>query len=467
MRSGGRGWSSGCGGRAKAVKHSSVPVAGSAGIVPIYKRLPHGPHQLPRDAVVHHQRTRIHGAMIETVAHIGYERTSVKQVIGLAGVSRRSFYELFANKQECFLATFDVIAGRQIQHMTNTYLASDGGLAERLGAVYEAFVEEASQNRKAATLALLETQTAGAPGTLRLRRATTICERMLARSFADSADAASLPAPIVRGITGGLHGAIGRALSQAEPSQRGLSDEMLRWTLSFQTPGAVRMDELMSARLRRRMREISLASAGGSEPAQQDEPAGDERGRLLHAVLRLAARHDYRELSGPQIADEARVPIDAFLEHFASRDECYLAALEMIGDRLLSIAGDAELGSGDWPVAVRRVLAALLSHLGAHPLHARTIAQEAFAAGSEPVRRTLVLADRIAALLTEAAPAAAGSAFTVQGIAGALMHTVRCQVVGGRVEMLGVLSDHLSYLVLAPFIGAEAALEAICEDVAA
>ena len=58
------------------------------------------------------QRTRMHGAMIEAVAINGYERTSVKQVVGLAGVSRRSFYEQFANKQECFLATYDVIATR-------------------------------------------------------------------------------------------------------------------------------------------------------------------------------------------------------------------------------------------------------------------------------------------------------------------------------------------------------------------
>ena len=54
-----------------------------------------------------HQRNRMHGAMVEAVALRGYERTSVKQVVGLAGVSRRSFYEQFANKQECFLATYD------------------------------------------------------------------------------------------------------------------------------------------------------------------------------------------------------------------------------------------------------------------------------------------------------------------------------------------------------------------------
>ena len=72
---------------------------------PLYERLPHGPHRSSAEAVLRNQRARMHGAMVEAVAMHGYERTSVKQVVGLAGVSRRSFYEQFANKQECFLAT--------------------------------------------------------------------------------------------------------------------------------------------------------------------------------------------------------------------------------------------------------------------------------------------------------------------------------------------------------------------------
>jgi AcrR family transcriptional regulator len=402
--------------------------------------------------------------MVEAISRNGYERTSVKEVIGLAGVSRRSFYELFANKQECFLATFDVIAGSEIQRMEGAYLASEGGLAERLSAPYAALSEQATLNRKAATLALLDAQTAGAAGTLRLRSATTICERMLAHSFLDAADAASLPAPVVRGITGGLHGAIGSSLRRADPEQRALSEEMLRWTLLFQTPGAAHMDALLSARVTRRMREISLASAHQAQPKRDRKLAEDEPSRLLHEVLRLAALHDYRELSAPQIADEAGVPIDVFLELFIGRDDCYIAALEMIGEQLLGIVADPGLSSGSWPVAVRRIMSDLLAYLGANPLYARTIAQEAFAAGSEAVRRTLELTDRIARLLTEGAPAAPGCAFALDGIAGALMHTVRCQVVSGRIQLLGVLSDHLSYVVLAPFIGADAALAAISEE---
>jgi TetR/AcrR family transcriptional regulator len=450
------------GGRAKAAKRGTSANGAATDIAPIYKRLPHGPHRLARGEVVRHQRARIHGAMVEAVAESGYERTSVKQVIGLAGVSRRSFYEQFANKEECFLATFDLIAGREIKRMGKAYLTTDGPLEERLRAVFENLTAQARENPKAATLVLAEACTAGAAGTLRLRRATSTCEQMLAGTFRTSPEASPLPGPVIRGITGGLQGMAAVATSSAHGglSSR-LSEEMLRWTLLFQAPAAARMDELMAAGLSLRMREISLARAHRRTPSQN---GGDRRMRMLREVLRLAALHEYRELTAPQIADEARVTIDDFLELFANRDECFLAALEMVGEEILAIAADPELVSAQWPSAVRRVLGELLSFIGDHPLYARTIGPEAFTAGPEAVRYTLELMQTIATLLTEGAPAPARSELAVQGIAGALLHTIRCQVASGRVELLGALSDHLSYLVLAPFLGPETALEAIAEE---
>jgi AcrR family transcriptional regulator len=62
--------------------------------------------------------------MVEAVAERGYERTSVKQVIGLAGVSRRSFYEQFANKEECFLAVLDEFVNEAVETVRPRMVAS-------------------------------------------------------------------------------------------------------------------------------------------------------------------------------------------------------------------------------------------------------------------------------------------------------------------------------------------------------
>ena len=53
------------------------------------------------------QRARLLGAMVEIVAHGGYARTSIGELARRAGVSRGTFYELFADKEECFLSAFD------------------------------------------------------------------------------------------------------------------------------------------------------------------------------------------------------------------------------------------------------------------------------------------------------------------------------------------------------------------------
>ena len=67
---------------------------------------------MSRDDVARNQRARMYGGMIEAVAERGYSRTTVAHVIGLAGVSRRAFYEQFANKEACFLATYDIVVAR-------------------------------------------------------------------------------------------------------------------------------------------------------------------------------------------------------------------------------------------------------------------------------------------------------------------------------------------------------------------
>jgi AcrR family transcriptional regulator len=464
MAAGGRTSSVGRDSRAgrteKGKRTNSSSRAGASRIGPIYKRLPHGPHRLERDEVILHQRARIHGAMVEAVAHNGYEGTSVKQVIGLAGVSRRSFYEQFANKEACFLATCDLIVRRELKQIRRVYLATKGPLEERAQAVFERFAQMTTDDRNATLLVVLEAQRVGPAGVLRLHRATGICEHLLARSFAESSGTTQLPMPIVRGIAGGLHGAASAFLRDGHTTASvDLAGELLRWTLLFQTPAAEGMAERMAAGMAARMREIS--SAYGNRLSGAEAPSRDERTRLLQGVLRLVTREDYRALSAPQIADEANVSIDAFCELFADKEECLLAALDMIGDELLAIAADPELVSDDWPQAVRRVLAELMRHLADRPLRARTLGQEAFFAGDEALERTVELFHSIATLLTEGAPCEPDGSLTTDAVAGAIWHTVRCQVAGGRIELLAALSDHLAYVVLAPFIGADAAAEIV------
>jgi len=59
--------------------------------------------RLSPEEVAEDQRRRVYSALTSIVAAAGYERLTIKQLIGQAGISRRTFYELFEGKAEAFL----------------------------------------------------------------------------------------------------------------------------------------------------------------------------------------------------------------------------------------------------------------------------------------------------------------------------------------------------------------------------
>src|SRR5262245_42245728 len=72
------------------------------------RRLRPGPGT-PRAEVIENQRSRFYGAMVASVAERGYVATSVNDLVEISGVSSRTFYDLFEDKQACFLATMEAI----------------------------------------------------------------------------------------------------------------------------------------------------------------------------------------------------------------------------------------------------------------------------------------------------------------------------------------------------------------------
>ena len=72
--------------------------------------LPKGPHGLSSEEVIASQRERIFAAIIDAVAEKGYVHTSVADVLAHAKVSRLTFYQLFSDKEDCFVSAFEARA---------------------------------------------------------------------------------------------------------------------------------------------------------------------------------------------------------------------------------------------------------------------------------------------------------------------------------------------------------------------
>lgn len=75
-------------------------------------RLPSGRHNLPREFVITSQRDRLLDSMAQACAEKRYAEVSVADIVSRARVSRSTFYEIFPDKEACFLAAYDAILGR-------------------------------------------------------------------------------------------------------------------------------------------------------------------------------------------------------------------------------------------------------------------------------------------------------------------------------------------------------------------
>jgi AcrR family transcriptional regulator len=70
-------------------------------------QIPGGHHGLSPEQVAESQRLRILDAMRAAVAEHGYQDASVADVIKRAGVSRKTFYAQFVDKEDCFVVAYD------------------------------------------------------------------------------------------------------------------------------------------------------------------------------------------------------------------------------------------------------------------------------------------------------------------------------------------------------------------------
>ncbi len=89
-------------------------------------RLRSGPNGLPRGQVSEIQRSRMLTAAAEAVEEVGYARLTVAQVIARARVSRKTFYDLFEDREDCFLAVFDQAVEQISALVGDAYVREDG-----------------------------------------------------------------------------------------------------------------------------------------------------------------------------------------------------------------------------------------------------------------------------------------------------------------------------------------------------
>jgi AcrR family transcriptional regulator len=125
------------------------------------QRLPRGRHGLPRRFIVHNQRERMLLAVAEAVAEQGYATTTVADIIARARLSRRTFYEHFTDKEECFLAAYDTVVEQMLAGVGHSYEQAGDDWTHRVHDGLEAFVHYLVDEPAFARMCIVEVVAAG------------------------------------------------------------------------------------------------------------------------------------------------------------------------------------------------------------------------------------------------------------------------------------------------------------------
>lgn len=407
------------------------------------RRLRPGPGKR-RDDVARNHRERLFGAMVAVVDEEGYEGMSVAAVAARAGVSRSALYDYFSGGQECFLATFDALMEEGLATVARAYAEGDGTWDDRLGDAIDAFFDMLVAQPAAARLCFLEAYAASGGAELRARGGA-VFQGLVRDALDHSPERADMPPEVIGAITGGI-----RTLAQTRLRRRQEADlprlapELLGWMLAYRRPSP------------------SLQAIHTQAVEGPRFTASSHRDRLFVALAKVVYEKGYARTIVFDVVTAAGVSLSTFYENFEGKEAAFVAACDFGIEQAFAAvrhSWERERDSG-WPHQVRAGMRELLAFLASEPEWSYSAMVEIFAAGPRARARR----DRTIELFTslvepgrELAPAV--SPIVVEALGGAVYSLMYSQIRDRGAEKLPEILPATVFVLLAPFVGNDAAAE--------
>jgi AcrR family transcriptional regulator len=396
--------------------------------------------------------------MLEIAGEGGYSAVTVRELASLAGVSTRAFYTHFHDKDECVLQTYELVVQRAAARIAAAQ-SGERDWRERMRRAFAAYTREVAENPRAARLALLEPYAIGPAALERATRTDRVFKAMLAESFARAPGGSEVSPLFLGGIVAGVSSVTrARLLAGNEREMPALSDQLLEWALSYRDEAAGGLTELdqRSSLVSVSPEPTAIRPGAGAKHAREDD-----RTLILTAVAKLAASEGYPDLTVPRIRAAAGVSRRNFDANFEGVKDCFLAALELRTAEALESAAAQATGK-DWAADVYRTIAALCTRVARDPRLAKLAFVEVVETGLDGLRCREEMAKTIAELFRAGAPAGRRPGrVAVEASVGAIWGILHRYVTSGRAQELQRIAATLSFLALAPAIGAPQATEAI------
>jgi AcrR family transcriptional regulator len=434
------------------------------------------------------QRERLQTALIELISQRGYQAVRILDLTKLARVSRPTFYSLYADKEELFLAAHDEIA----KHTASTIMAAyetQGSPGERLRRAMRAFAELAAAEPEAVSLMVLGAFGAGPKALERHNRTLQALEQSIDSSRAAATRGGGRKGRrkaggtdlTVKVILGGIREVTAARLRRGQASALpGLADELAAWAESYPAKPPAGLGPPAATARRANAREVDEAQEGraglpASERARQAEgrlPSGrhdlprqfivkNQRERIVDATAAIVAEKGLQGLTIPEIARRANVSHQTFYEMYPTKDDAFLGAQKIGLHQALGITGQAYEAQGeDWPMGVAAGIRALLDYLASEPAHAHLTVVDTFAASplATEIRDTGMHA--FTAYLQPGyhySSARSVPGIAPEAIAGGIWQALHNHIEHEPIEDIAGLAPQLVYVALAPFIGGKEA----------
>ncbi len=173
-----------------------------------------GRHSIPADVLAHNQRERLLAALASCVAENGYNATTITQITAAASVSRRTFYEHFDGKEECFLAAYEALDGYLATVMEEAEAGEDEW-PDKVAAAVAALISFLASRPNFARLYLLEVAVVGEAAAEAREKTTQRFIDLLepGRRYRD------VDPGIEEGLIGGIVTLLGRRVLNGEAAQ--------------------------------------------------------------------------------------------------------------------------------------------------------------------------------------------------------------------------------------------------------
>jgi AcrR family transcriptional regulator len=434
------------------------------------------------------ERAQFVAALVEIASERGYGETTIELIVERAGLDRPAFDRHFRGKYDCFLSAWQDLNEECLETMVRAYESREEW-PDRLRAVAYQVIEGLSHDPSRASFGV-EVLAAGDAARARRDMTMRVIASLIDAGRQEMDDPEAIPHTTAEALAGSAYGQIySRVVRGAVDELPDLVPQLMSAAVMPYLGIEAAMAELsrdsgvqegyardVARKKKTGKPESEPSDAEGYPPELARLPPGrhglprefvthNQRERLIAGIAEAIAENGYSGTTIAHITRAAAVSRRTFYEHFASKDECFVAAYDTVMKELRERVSAAFEESEDWPHSIRAGIEAMLHFLAAEPNLARLCMVEALVAGPAVVERYDAAIQSFVPYFQEGREGRPPevlsrlSPTTEEALVGGMVSLISRRIIAGKAEELEELLPDLVEFTLTPYLGSAEAAE--------